>query len=396
MRSCAVWTCIVGAVAFDIDAHDAIGQTSASGMDQRAIKQLKRLMGGKDASDVAGWGHQVDDTFPGFAKLHFQEHDDGAEFCASKADLRAKCEGNVCLVQALKHFYGRILSDEAQKMEYPAIDYSSIAKGIKVTDADALKMLINLLGDLHQPLHLGYSGDDMGRKVRVIFRNKEISLYEFWDSTISETVRNEESNFWLGGWTHVHRIQDDFEADKAKWAKLGAFKMFDEWAQESVTFACKKAYMLPGGKMLAGPNAVQGPTIIDDAAYRELRAAFLRQILLAGERTAIVLNDILENKGASKLTLGSGLKTKADEEEEKQKADIAVERKATEWKEWRKRAMSRYTYGPFFTNLSIAVIVVPIFLIINQFGIRPRTYIALWENFRPEDGGASQVVKRFD
>lgn len=37
-------------------------------------------------------------------------------------------------------------------MDFPAIDYSKVAKGIKFSDADYLKMLINLVGDLHQQL----------------------------------------------------------------------------------------------------------------------------------------------------------------------------------------------------------------------------------------------------
>ena len=173
---------------FDIEAHDAIGQTAASAMDQEAIKpwpkkgyesfkkpkdirvfqtgrQIKRMMSGQDASDVAGWGHQaavrlemtenmsreVDDTYPDMARLHFQVHDDDAGFCGGVR--KAKCEDNICLLASIKHFYGKVVSDEGRRMDFPAIDYSKVAKGIKFSDADYLKMLINLVGDLHQQLY---------------------------------------------------------------------------------------------------------------------------------------------------------------------------------------------------------------------------------------------------
>eukprot|EP00913_Durusdinium_trenchii_P021807 g20490.t1 len=79
-------------------------------------------------------------------------------------------------------------------------------EGIKFSDADFLKMLINLVGDLHQPLHVGYANDNSGRKVLVKFRGQTMSLYDVWDHAISEVVRTQESNFWLGGWTHVRAV----------------------------------------------------------------------------------------------------------------------------------------------------------------------------------------------
>merc|ERR1712203_379172 len=120
--------------------------------------------------------------------------------------MGAKCEDNICLLQAIKHFYGKILADEGRKTDYPQIDYNKVAKGIKFTDADAVKMLINLLGDLHQPLHVGFATDDNGRSVQLTYRGKPMSLYDVWDKGVSEDLRNQESGFWLGGWTHVRAI----------------------------------------------------------------------------------------------------------------------------------------------------------------------------------------------
>ncbi|CAJ1357102.1 unnamed protein product [Effrenium voratum] len=319
---------LLRAASFDIEAHDAIGQTCASAMDQEAIKQIKRMMGGQDASDVAGWGHQVDDTYPDMARLHFQVHDDASGFCAETRS--AQCEDNICLLEAIKHFYGKVLSDEGRRIEYPAIDYNMVAKGIKFSDADFLKMLINLVGDLHQPLHVGYAGDNSGRKVLVKFRGQTMSLYDVWDHAISEAVRTQESNYWLGGWTHVRAVSSEWDTDKKLWKQDGPFKSFERWLNEAVQFSCQKAYTHPlTGQRLAGPNAAAQPAEIDEAAYQEWRHLWLRQILIAGERTAIVLNDILDSKGAAKLATGSKVQTKAEEA------------KALEDAQWEKDSNSR-------------------------------------------------------
>lgn len=366
--------------AFDYEAHDAIGQTTASAMDQAAIKQVKRLLGGQDVSDVAGWGNQVSDTFPGMERLHFQKR--GEPFCEDAAT--AACEDNICLVAATKHFFAKILRDEGRKTEIPTgnvdIDYKKVNADLKFTDADAVKMLINLLGDIHQPMHLGFDADDMGRKVKVKFRGEEMSLYDFWDKKIGEVVRNDEASFWLGGWTHVGRIKGEFEEDKAKYKKDGAFAMIDAWAAETMKFACNVAYKHPGtGKMLAGPNAAEGPVEIDEAAYQEWKTAWLRQILLAGERTAIVLNDILDAASASKLTDGTKIHTKADEAAEKEKEEWEKERKANPVKNIAPSHVSTSgsSFSNFMTNLFIAIFVVPGFLVAVQYGLTPSAITAL-------------------
>lgn len=362
--------------AFDIDAHDAIGQTTASAMDQQATKQVKRLLDGKDASDVAGWGHQVDDTFPGMERLHFQIHDDtaGQPFCGPAESRVVKCEDNICLMSAIKHFYGKVLEKERRKFDYPAIDYNKAAQGVKFSDADSVKMLINLLGDLHQPMHLGFAGSDTGRAVKLKFRGKEMTLYDFWDKTISETVRDQESNFWLSGWTHVRAVQEDFAKDKELFKSQGAFKAFETWAQETADLACSEAYVLQG-KKLAGPDAgsQSSPVEVTESDYQRWRKVWMRQILLAGERTAIVLNDILDDSKASKLHEGAGVKTNADKKQEEVMKQWQKEREAERKKEPRRTSATgpRIHVGNATTNLGIAAVVVTLFLFVVNHGPNP-------------------------
>jgi len=351
-------------------------------MDQPAIKQVKRLLDGKDASDVAGWGHQVDDTFPGMARLHFQVHDDQAKPWCDVESRVPKCDDNICLLSAIKHFYGEVLSDEGRKMDYPKIDYAKVHKGITFTDADAVKMLINLIGDLHQPMHVGFAGDDMGRSIQVKFKGQQMSLYDFWDKGISETIQKEEANFWLGGWTHVGRIRADFESDSKKWKEDGAFKSFDRWAEESVKFACETAYVHPQTKKKFGGPASSSEVIdIDDTAYAAYKADWLKRILIAGERTAIVLNDILDAAGAAKLADGSKVKTEADKKEEETKKEWA---EAREERNRIEAAMGTGSSGGLINfyalrmNFMVACIVVPAFLAVVNFGVNPQTYVALF------------------
>lgn len=382
--------------AFDMEAHDAIGQTSASAMDQEAIKNLKRLLDGQDASDVAGWGHQADDTFPGLARLHFQVHDSGTHpHCGPAKDAVPSCQDDICLLQAIKHFYGKILKDEGRTIHYPEIDYEKVEKGIKFTDADSVKMLINLIGDLHQPLHVGYSTDDNGHEVQVKFNGKQMSLFDFWDKAISEEVRTKESGFWYGGWTHVRSVQAEFQKDKELWKK-GSFYAFDAWLEDTMNFACKTAYVLPStGKKLVGEGAPAQPIEISAADYRQWREGWLRQILLAGARTAIVLNDILDVKAAAKLDTRSAVQTDADKEKAKEQAEWEKEREKMQKAEGSRPRSGGPWFNPYIIakNMAIAAVTVPLFLLFVNHGMNPQVYYEIlmqWlePSAKPADAGA--------
>merc|ERR1711920_320281 len=209
------------------------------------------------------------------------------------------------------------------------------------------------------------------------FQGKQMSLYDVWDKGISEIMRTQESGFWLGGWTHVRAISEEFQKDKDLWKQEGANKAFDKWLAESVDFACNKAYTHPtNGKKLAGPNAEAGQ-VIDENAYQVWREQWLRQVLLAGERTAIVLNDILDAGGAAKIAEGSKVQTNADVEKEKERKEWDKERDKMRKLERAARGNPHINLPVLMTNFCIAAVTVPLFLLVANYGLNPKTYQAL-------------------
>lgn len=55
--------------------------------------------------------------------------------------------------------------------------------------ATDLKILFHLVGDLHQPLHVGYGEDKGGNTIKVDFLGKETNLHKFWDSEIISEMK---------------------------------------------------------------------------------------------------------------------------------------------------------------------------------------------------------------
>ena len=48
---------------------------------------------------------------------------------------------------------------------------------------------MHLVGDLHQPLHVGFLDDVGGTKTKITFEGKAQTLHELWDTGILETEK---------------------------------------------------------------------------------------------------------------------------------------------------------------------------------------------------------------
>lgn len=46
------------------------------------------------------------------------------------------------------------------------------------------------MGDIHQPLHVGFTDDQGGSSTKVTFERKDQNLHELWDSGLLETAEN--------------------------------------------------------------------------------------------------------------------------------------------------------------------------------------------------------------
>lgn len=69
-------------------------------------------------------------------------------------------------------------------------------KAGKGEKALALKMVIHLSGDMHQPMHLGHATDLGGNKVPVKFFENPTNLHSVWDSRLPEAAHKWSYTEW--------------------------------------------------------------------------------------------------------------------------------------------------------------------------------------------------------
>ncbi|KAK9171572.1 S1/P1 Nuclease family protein [Cryptosporidium meleagridis] len=284
-------------LAFDAEGHSAIGMTTISGLQNNFSQKLRRLMNGKDIVDISGWGERVSKKHPSTLPFHFQGQSKGDYFKNGeligndfkkkfilKPDNNCKHTGH-CLVPMIKHLYYRLIGDNSKfEINYP--------EGIQLTDSDSMKFLINLIGDLHQPMHFGFIEDGFGREIKGMMSingtNEQLSLFEIWESGIARKLKTEKPQFWFGGWTHILAIRDIFDKELLLWKERG-IEMIDDWARENFEIMTNEIYFHPISKKPIIDNFNVDVTL--EFAWLEI---FRSRILIAGARLSIVLNDILK------------------------------------------------------------------------------------------------------
>ena len=136
----------------------------------------------------------------------------------------------------------------------------------------ALDYLVHLVGDLHQPLHVGFLDDMGGTKVKVTFEGKAQNLHELWDTGILQTETGSARAI-------AKRLDEECSADDRKAWQAGTPA---EWANESLALTIEYVYPLPESHEIS-------------AAYAERALPVLHKRLeQAGVRLAWLLNDALK------------------------------------------------------------------------------------------------------
>ncbi len=159
---------------------------------------------------------------------------------------------------------------------------------------EALKWIVHLVGDLHQPLHASDDEDKGGNDVKITFFGKRMddpvegrtqypyNLHAAWDRLIPYRMFDERGGY------------DAFLADLPSEATRKDWEVgdIDLWTVESFVIARDFIYpALPTGFMCG--QAITALVALDEPYYRPASEIAAAQIRKAGVRLATVLNEAL-------------------------------------------------------------------------------------------------------
>lgn len=170
------------AFAWGKTGHRVTGAIAQAYLSDEAIAAIRDILGPEDAAEGSTWPDFMraspDDFWRSEANpYHYVTIPKGKAY----ADVGAPADGDA--ITALKLFTD-ILRDPDAPREDKAL---------------ALRFIVHIIGDLHQPLHAGDGTDRGGNDVEVTFFGRESNLHRVWDSGMidNEQLSYSEMAAWL-------------------------------------------------------------------------------------------------------------------------------------------------------------------------------------------------------
>jgi S1/P1 Nuclease len=150
--------------------HQAVGYIAESHLTPVAAQKIKELLGNETLADVSTYADELrpDTNFNFMAPWHYIDVPPNEDFSQFEISVYTMKEPNV--YSALQH-WEKVLSNP---------------KANRSLRIFALKMIVHLVGDLHQPLHVARSEDKGGNLLPVWFGNDSTSFHWMWDTKLIE------------------------------------------------------------------------------------------------------------------------------------------------------------------------------------------------------------------
>ena len=234
--------------------HRIVGEIAQRNLDKKALKGIKELAGTDDLSRLSTWPDEIrsDPKMNYTAPWHYVSIPTGKTYWEQKRNK----EGDV--IEALYRFEDTLRDSKSKKED----------------KLDALRFLVHMLGDLHQPLHVGLAEDRGGNTIKVKWFRTETNLHSIWDEDLVDFEKLSFSEYA----NYLNHFSKD---EKKDWEKGS----FIDWAKESQELR-PKVYDLPEAKSEKEPINLSYEYNYKVKPIIELR---LKQ---AGLRLSYVLNKI--------------------------------------------------------------------------------------------------------
>ena len=206
-------------ISWGVVGHRAIGEIAAHRLTPKADAAVKEILGTESLAMVSTYPDEIRSysQFSYTAPWHYVNMPVGLSYEEFSKQLIALDKPNI---------YKAILNCIS--------DLKSSTKS-KEEKVFAMKFLVHLVGDIHQPMHTGHAEDSGGNAVKVKLMRKETNLHGLWDSglidyagltykelaTVCGDVQKKDVKEWqtedVAKWAYEsYQITDQLYAEAAK------------------------------------------------------------------------------------------------------------------------------------------------------------------------------------
>lgn len=228
--------------------HYVTGQIAENHLTDKARERVNDLLGDRSIAYATVWMDDIrsEPAYDYTSTWHWVTIPDGMTY----EETEKNPDGDV--IQALESMIEELKKGGLSREE----------------ESEKLKMVIHLIGDIHQPMHVGDGSDSGGNEVRLQWMGEHSNLHRVWDSDIINSLQFSYSELTK---ELDHATPEQIE----EWQQASV----RDWAYESMEYR-ERMYDLPDNMRIGYEYRYFNKDIVFD------------RLLMAGIRMAGVLNEI--------------------------------------------------------------------------------------------------------
>ena len=231
--------------------HRVIGEVAQEHLTQRAKRAINQLLAGQSLAGVSNFADEIkaDSTYRKFSAWHYVNIPENEKYGESTPSP-----------------FGDLIVGIRESIRIIKDDNSAASE-----KAFYLKMLIHLIGDLHQPMHVGRLSDKGGNDLQLQWFNNGSNLHRVWDAHMIDDY----------GMSYSELATKLPLVDKKMKKQIQAGTVLD-WVEESRELAIEVYASVEIGEKLYYRYGYQWWTTVE------------QQLQKGGIRLAKVLNDLFK------------------------------------------------------------------------------------------------------
>jgi S1/P1 Nuclease len=241
-------------VKWGTTGHRVIGEVATAYLRRRTKKRIQEILGPESIAISSNWADFIksDTSMNYIGPWHYINVKGGM----NNADFTAYLQNDTAVDAYTKIIF---LTTQLKNKQLPMKEKQMY-----------LRLLIHLVGDIHQPMHVSHAEDQGGNKIRVSWFNEPTNLHALWDDKLVDFQKLSYTEF-TQNINHVSKEQ------RLEWQK----QPLSEWFFESYQLADKVYSSIT--------QADQKLSYRYNYDYIEI---VNRQLLKGGVRLAGLLNEI--------------------------------------------------------------------------------------------------------
>jgi hypothetical protein len=190
--------------------HRVVAKIAYDHLSAKSKKEIKKLLGPESLPKISTWADSLysDPNWKKQETWHYLSIRDGQTLATAERNPKGD------ILSAIDHYTPLLANPQASKAER----------------VEALKFLVHLLADVHQPLHVGRPEDQGGNLIPMKWFGQDLTLHQVWDEGI---INHEELSF-----TEYASFLEETPGEESKEWKKGTPA---DWLMESFELS-KKVY----------------------------------------------------------------------------------------------------------------------------------------------------------